>query len=523
MKPAPFFPMLLLVMLAAGISLYPVTAAPEADPATPASKETEAVPTASGLPSAEESPGSKAPPPVPTPDAPLLEEDAVRPTRPPEANSGGATTVFNDGKEAFALPLANISREARREFATGNSFFNNNWVIAPASAAARDGLGPFFNSRSCSACHVKDGRGRPPEEGEVMTGLLLRLSVPGTDAHGGPKPDPIYGGQLGVRVIEHPAGLKPEADVPVKWVESVHTFPDGETTALRRPEFGPIVWHYGEPSKDLMLGPRLAQPSYGGGLLEAVPEAVIRALADPDDANHDGISGRVNEVHDFDLGRKSLGRFGWKANQPSLRQQAADAFLNDIGLTSELHPEEAVTPAQATVLGPMPTGNDPDGGPEVSGKIFTRVVTYLRALAVPGRRQLDDPVVRKGEQLFTQANCTACHIPELKTGGDAELTELRNQTIRPYTDLLLHDMGSGLADGRPDFEATGSEWRTQPLWGIGLNKEVNGNEFFLHDGRARTLQEAILWHDGEAKASRTAFENMSREDRTALLRFLSSL
>ncbi|MES2706047.1 MAG: di-heme oxidoredictase family protein [Verrucomicrobiota bacterium] len=460
-------------------------------------------------------------PPASVPAA--AEEEPMRPSHPPEAYSGGRTTVFNDGKEAFALALANIGRETRRAFVTGNSFFNDNWMIAPASTAARDGLGPFFNARSCSSCHVKDGRGAPPREGEIMTGLLLRLSVPGTDGHGAPKPDPIYGGQLGVRVLEVPAGLKPEAEVTVKWVESTHVLPDGESVSLRRPEFTSIVWHYGEPAKDLLMGPRLAQPVYGSGLLEALPETTIRALADPDDANHDGISGKVNEVWDLAAGRTALGRFGWKANQPSLRQQAADAFVNDIGITSSLHPQDAVSPAQAAILGPLPNGNDPHGGPELSDFIFGRVETYLRSLAVPARRHLDDPVVRKGEKLFAQVNCAACHLPELKTGSDAALRELRDQTIRPYTDLLLHDMGPGLGDGRPDFLATGDEWRTQPLWGIGLNKVVNGNDFFLHDGRARTLQEAILWHGGEAQASREAFEKLSRDDRAALLAFLKSL
>lgn len=462
--------------------------------------------------------------PAAEPSAAVAEEtDGPVRKHPPEAYSGGTTTVFNDGKEAFAMNLAGLGREAKRAFATGNSFFNNNWTIAPASASARDGLGPFFNARSCSACHVKDGRGRPPEEGEIMTGLLLRLSVPGKDAQGGPVPDPTYGGQLGVRVIEVPTGLKPEADVPVKWIESTRTLPDGETVSLRRPEFGPITWHYGEPSKDLMIGPRLAQPVYGSGLLEAVSEATIRAFADPDDTNKDGISGRPNTVWDIALDRPNIGRFGWKANQPSLRQQAADAFVNDIGITSTIHPQEALMEPEAKILGALPNGTDPDGTPEVSDKIFSRVVTYLQSLAVPARRKLDDPVVRQGEKLFAQANCTACHIPEMKTGDTAELKELRNQTIRPYTDLLLHDMGPDLADHRPDYEATGDEWRTQPLWGIGLNKEVNGNEFFLHDGRARTLQEAILWHGGEAQASRTAFEALSREDRAALLAFLRSL
>lgn len=476
-----------------------------------------------------DSPATTAPAPAPAAEAPAGEsqeapaEEPMRRSHPPEAYSGGTTTVFNDGKEAFALPLANISREAKREFATGNSFFNNNWTIAPASASARDGLGPFFNARSCSSCHVKDGRGGPPAEGEIMTGLLLRLSVPGKDEHGGPKPDPIYGGQLGVRVQEVPGGLKPEAEVTVKWLESVHTFPDGETVSLRRPEFAPIVWHYGEPSKDLLIGPRLAQPVYGSGLLEAVSEATIRALADPDDLNHDGISGRVNIVWDLVLDKPNIGRFGWKANQPSLRQQAADAFVNDIGITSSLHPQDAVTPAEVAILGPLPNGNGADGSPELSDFIFGRVETYLRSLAVPARRHLEDPVVKQGEKLFAQVNCAACHSPEMKTGDEAVLKELRHQTIHAYTDLLIHDMGSGLADNRPDFEASGSEWRTQPLWGLGLNKEVNGNEFFLHDGRARSIQEAILWHDGEAQASRKAFENLSKPEREALLTFLKSL
>lgn len=497
--------------------------AAEPDPAAPPAVP----PTAENAP-ASEPPEASATPTDPAPAAgsktdALPPDDTPVRKHPPEAYSGGTSTVFNDGKEAFALPLANIGREAKRAFPTGNSFFNNNWTIAPASASARDGLGPFFNARSCSACHVKDGRGRPPGEGEIMTGLLLRLSVPGKDAQGGPVPDPIYGGQLGVRVIEVPTGLKPEADVPIKWVESTRTLPDGEVVKLRRPEFGPITWHYGEPSKALMIGPRLAQPVYGSGLLEAVSEATIRALADPDDANKDGISGRVNTVWDIALGKPGVGRFGWKANQPSLRQQAADAFVNDIGITSTIHPQEALMEPEAKILGALPNGSGPDGSPEVSDFIFSRVVTYLQALAPPARRQLDDAVARKGEKLFAQANCTACHIPEMKTGDTHELKELHNQTIRPYTDLLLHGMGPDLADNRPDYDAAGDEWRTQPLWGIGLNKEVNGNEFFLHDGRARTLQEAILWHGGEAEASRVAFESLSREDRAALLAFLKSL
>ena len=435
---------------------------------------------------------------------------------PPEAFSGGTTTVFNDGKDAYSLALANISRDTRRLFVVGNSFFNENWIIAPASAQARDGLGPLFHARSCSSCHTKDGRGSPPKEGETMTGLLLRLSVPGADPHGAPLPDPIYGGQLAVRALP---GSQPEARIPIKWIISTRTLPDGETVELRRPEFGPISWNYGPPAAGLLIGPRLAQPVYGSGLLEAIPEATLRSLTDPDDKKRDGISGRLNEVWSLEFQKTMPGRFGWTANQPTLRQQTADAFTGDIGITNRLHPEESLTAPQQPILGALPHG----GTPELSDHILDRVVTYVQSLAVPARRKLDDPVARRGEKLFAQVNCTACHLPELKTGSDHPLKELRDQTIRPYTNLLLHDMGEELSDHRPDFLATGSEWRTPPLWGIGLNKEVNGNTFFLHDGRARTLTEATVWHDGEAKPSREAFENLTKEERHALVAFLESL
>ncbi len=435
---------------------------------------------------------------------------------PPEAFSGGTTTVFNDGKDAYSLPLANISRETRRQFVVGNSFFNENWILAPASAQARDGLGPLFHARSCSSCHNKDGRGAPPNEGETMTGLLLRLSLPGQDEKGAPLPDPVYGGQLAVRAIP---GAKPEAEIPIRWIKSTRTLPDGETVALRRPAFDPITWHYGPPAAGLLIGPRLAQPVYGLGLLEAIPEATLRALTDPDDINQDGISGRLNEVWSLEFQKTMPGRFGWKANQPTLRQQTADAFLGDIGITTGLQPQEALTPAQWLLLGALPHG----GTPELSDRILDRVVVYTQTLAVPARRRLNDPVVRAGEKLFSQINCSACHLPELKTGNDHPIRELRDQTIHPYTDLLLHDMGEDLSDHRPDFLASGSEWRTPPLWGIGLNAQVNGNTFFLHDGRARSLTEAILWHDGESKASRGAFEKLTKEERHALVAFLESL
>ncbi|HEX2749884.1 MAG TPA: di-heme oxidoredictase family protein [Verrucomicrobiales bacterium] len=431
----------------------------------------------------------------------------------PAAFSGGAGTTFNAGKEAYSTPLTNLTRTHRREFVVGNSFFKDNWVSAPATAGNRDGLGPLFHARSCSSCHVQDGRGAPPVADEVMTGLLLRLSVPGSS---GPVPDSVYGNQIAVRALP---GTDPEADVRVRWGESEIALAGGETFKLRRPDIEIVRWYYGEPAAGIMISPRLAPPVFGGGLLEAVPESAIEALADPDDKDHDGISGRVNHIVDAKSGRKRAGRFGWKASVPSLRVQAAEAFAGDIGITTNEHPQENYTAAQAPKLGSQPDG----GKPEADALIMDRMESYLRGLGVPARRNPSDAAVQQGESVFRSLNCTACHVPELRTGGDYPMTELRDQTIRPYTDLLIHDMGADLADHRPDGEAGGTEWRTPPLWGLGLNATVNGNTFYLHDGRARTITEAILWHGGEASKSRDAFKRTAKESRAAVITFLESL
>lgn len=434
-----------------------------------------------------------------------------------ERLSGGATTVFNEGRSAFELPLANISRSNRRAHVVGNSFFNKNWVIAPASTAVRDGLGPVFHARSCSGCHTRDGRAAPPGPDELMTGLLFRLSIPGKGSHGEPVPDPVYGGQLGVRAIP---GAEPEGDVEITYTERAATFADGTPYSLREPAYElRTSGAYPAAHPDVMMGPRIAPPVMGLGLLEAVPETDLLARSDPQDADADGISGRPNYVWDSERGERRLGRIGWKAGQPDLRQQTASAFLGDIGITSPVRPEEDYTAAQAEALGSFPTG----GRPEIDEKLLGRVVTYLQTLAPPARRGVEEEMVVRGKELFLKAKCAVCHVPEMKTGPFPAVPELGHQVIRPYTDLLLHDMGEGLADGRPDFEATGNEWRTPPLWGIGLTEAVNGHTYFLHDGRARNLQEAILWHGGEAEASKEHFRTMPREDREAILGFLESL
>lgn len=345
--------------------------------------------------------------------------------------------------------------------------------------------------------------------------MLIRLSIPGMDVHGGPLGDPNYGRQFGGSGIP---GIPGEGDVTINYLDVVGYFDDGEKYVLRKPEYQFDNLSYGNLSSSILFSPRVAQQMPGLGLLEAVDEETLLSLADELDDNKDGISGRPNYVWDYVNNKVSLGRFGWKANQPSLKQQTAGAFLGDIGITSSLFPEENLSGSQ-TQYSSLPNG----GSPEVSDDLLNNVIYYSSTLAVPGRRNFKDPAVLKGKHLFTQINCSGCHTPKLKTGYFSSIPELSNQTIRPYTDLLLHDMGPGLADGRPDYLATGSEWRTPPLWGIGMIQTINNHTFFLHDGRARNLTEAILWHGGEAEKSKNAFKALSKSDREALIKFLESL
>lgn len=431
------------------------------------------------------------------------------------ARLGGDTTAFDRTRNAFSLSARNLTNLERRTFEVGDSFFNQNWVTAPASTDARDGLGPTFNAQSCSSCHTRDGRGRPPENAADPTrGLLLRLSRPGADPYGAPLPVPNYGSQLQDRAI----GLvPPEGSLGLTYYEIPGVYADGEPYTLLSPRYAIQNPAFGPLSNDLMLSPRVAPSVFGAGLLEAIPESVILALADPEDANGDGISGRPNMVWNWQQGTATLGRFGWKANQPTVEQQVAAAFLGDIGITSTLFPEENCPPIQ-TDCRSAPNG----GAPELPAERLRKITFYNRTLAVPAMRNLDDPQVVAGAKLFLSAGCAACHTPQHIT-GESDIPALSQQTIYPYTDLLLHDMGAGLADGRPDFLANGREWRTPPLWGIGLLQTVNGHTRLLHDGRARTVAEAILWHGGEGQQSRDNFIGLSQAERDALIAFINSL
>ncbi|WP_211886107.1 di-heme oxidoreductase family protein [Plastoroseomonas hellenica] len=451
---------------------------------------------------------------------------------PAERLPGGAATVLNAaGATAFSLPSATLPFERGFDFRVGDGVFRRLWVSAPASVTSSDGLGPLYNARGCQSCHLRDGRGRPPEAGEAASSLLIRLSIPPR----GPAEeallaaqrvpaigDPIYGLQLQTFGIQgHPA----EGQVVIDWTEEAVHLAGGEVARLRRPAFRIENPGYGPFAPGLMISPRIAPPMIGLGLLEAIPEAEILAGADPDDRDGDGVSGRAARVWSNAVGRMMLGRFGWKALAPTMADQVADAFAADMGLSTRLHRggfgecTEAQTACRAAI-----DGADPREGVEVTDRLFDLVVHYARNLAVPARgADADAAQARQGRALFRDAGCSACHRPGFTTGALPDRPEHSGQRIWPYSDLLLHDMGEGLADRRPEGAASGTEWRTPPLWGIGRTRAVSGHTQFLHDGRARTLLEAILWHGGEAQRARDAVAAMAPADRAALIAFLESL
>jgi len=455
---------------------------------------------------------------------------------PYEANSGGAGTFRGPvDRDAFSQPMANLSFADRAEFNIGNSVFRRLWVTAPSSTRASDGLGPLFNSRACQSCHFRDGRGHPPEANfpdDVAESMLMRLSrPPRTDAEAAllaegrvnSLPDPVYGGQLQDLAV---AGHTAEGRIRTEWEESVVTLAGGQTASLRAPTYSVADLGYGPLDPEVMMSVRVAPPMIGLGLLEAIPEDRILANADPDDADGDGVSGRPNRVWSTADRRLVLGRFGWKANEPTLAQQNAHAFAGDIGLSSPLargpwgECTEAQTACREAIHGDSPAE---EPGIEVPDTLMRPLLFYTRHLAVPARRGVEDPEVLTGRKHFYEIGCEACHVSRFVTDRAAPTEALSWELIWPYTDLLLHDMGEGLADGRPDGLAGGREWRTPPLWGIGLTETVVGHTYYLHDGRARNLTEAILWHGGEAQAARDAFAALPAEDRAALLAFLRSL
>lgn len=447
-----------------------------------------------------------------------------------EAKSGGAATVRARATvDAFSQPSGNMAFERQMDFNLGNGLFTKTWVPAPASTLASDGLGPLFNARACQDCHLKDGRGHVPNGPDDRVSMFLRLSVPGG---GGPaeisdwlatQAEPVYGGQLQDFAA---GGFDAEGRMQVSYAEVPVVLADGTVVALRAPGYTVSDLAYGPMDPQVMLSPRVAPQMIGLGLLEAIPATDILAGVDEGDVDGDGISGRASLVPSAVTATVMLGRFGLKAGAATVADQSAGAFLGDMGLSTVLHPEPwgDCTAVQADCRD-APTGQEAGlrDGLEVDGQSLDLVVFYARNLGVPERRDVDAPQVLRGKEVFHALNCVGCHKPKFVTARLADQPEQSFQLIWPFTDLLLHDMGEGLADQRPEGRATGTEWKTPPLWGIGLTGLVSGHTQFLHDGRARNLTEAILWHGGEAQAARDGFAALAHPDREALLAFLNSL
>lgn len=458
-------------------------------------------------------------------------EDFSRAERYEAKQGGAATSSYPVTADAFSHSSANLTFAEEENFKLGNALFQKLWVSSPSSTQASDGLGPLFNARACQNCHLKDGRGHPPEGATDATSMFLRLARPArTDEERQAVaelkvvnfPDDSYGGQLQDMAVP---GIAAEGRIVIAYTEEPVTLAGGEIVTLRKPRYSVADLGYGPLGSDTTLSPRIANPMIGMGLIEAIADVDILAHADPQDADGDGVSGRAARARDHRTGEMKLGRFGWKAQNASVRDQSSSAFAGDIGISTPDAPRHwgDCTKAQAQCR-EMPNGAQMRlGGTEAPDPVLDLVTFYSENLAVPARRAIDGPEVLKGKALFYGAGCIACHTPKYVTRRDTANKAQAFQLIWPYSDFLLHDLGGGLADGQQVGDATDREWRTPPLWGIGLTDEVNGHTFFLHDGRARNLTEAILWHGGEAEKARNAFASMLPTERRHLIRFLESL
>lgn len=410
-------------------------------------------------------------------------------------------------------------------FSVGRAVFKRLWVAAPSSTTSADGLGPLYNARSCLSCHERFGRGRPLKGDSTQSSIASDALVAKLFGAGGAEPHAIYGTQLQPRAVPSLAG---EGTLTVSYQNLPVTLADGTVMSLRKPTYAVEELAYGPLEPQTEVSPRLAPPLFGLGLIEAIPEAEIRKGADPLDADGDGISGRVSEVPMLGTNpaRLALGRFGWRASAASVREQSAIAALADIGLSSVIAPKPQgdCTAAQSLCLS-RPNGDGEAGRPnqrdqhELSTELLDLVTYFTEQIAVPPRRGKHEPVVIEGERIFAEIGCASCHRPSFIAAAGPHSGTM----IAPYSDFLLHDMGDGLADRRVSGEVGSREWRTQPLWGVGPSARVGREMALLHDGRARSFEEAILWHGGEGQSARSRFEQLSADARAALVAFLRSL
>lgn len=425
------------------------------------------------------------------------------------AQTAADTTVVRESRDAYEQAFPALPEQERPRFLNGQGVFSRSWVVAPSLDTAFDGLGPLHSRLACVSCHPRNGRGLAPERPtQRLRSMLLRLSVPGQDAHGGPLPHPVYGDQLNEEAIP---GVPPEGRASLQWEESEFRLQDGTRIALRRPRISLSALAYG-PADALQISPRAGPMVAGLGLLEAVPEATLQALINAD--KPDGVRGRLNRVYDPMSGEMRTGRFGYKATAASLYAQSVKAMQGDLGISSAVYPEQNCSPAQRACREAVSGGS-----PEISDEQLQALDFYLQHLAVPPRRDTESPQVREGERLFAQIGCAVCHRSTLPLSADFPYA----QEIAPYTDLLLHDLGEGLADGGSEYLAGPADWRTSPLWGLGLSAAIAGDTQYLHDGRARSLNEAIVWHEGEARTARDRFAALTAQERDALIAFLHSL
>lgn len=433
-----------------------------------------------------------------------------------EALTGGAGTVNRVGKNAFSHHLTNLSFEDRQNFLIGNGFFRKLWVAAPSSTVSSDGLGPLYNARACQSCHIKDGKGHLPLKEKplslvIKTGKYENLNL---------IPDSIYGKQFQFFAIP---GLEAEVFgniIKQKINKKILEYNDYQFNKIK---FKVSKYSYGHFSNDNTLSMRISPQVYGTGLLEAIVESDILEKHDPNDLNKDGISGIGRMVLD-ENGERKVGRFGLRASTPNLFVQSGVAFTNDMGI-SNLIAQKAYgdcTNNQADCF-KFPTGIGEKEQNETSKEVLDSIVFYLSSLSPPKRRNVNDKEVLEGKKIFYEAKCTSCHTPKYVTSKNAKFDFLKFQLIWPYTDLLLHDMGEGLADKDLNGNISNLEWKTPPLWGIGLQKEVNPRTTFLHDGRAETILDAILLHGGEAKKSIEYLIENHSNNLDKLVKFVESL
>jgi len=424
----------------------------------------------------------------------------------PQATLGRAS--FPDSHDPQAYEPLDARAQAR--FDLGHAVLNTQWVPAGTSGAGRrDGLGPFFNADSCDECHNEGARGRGPlRDGPPPPSIVVKLLSRRASSKGEPTGDPVYGHVLNTAALE---GLRPEGTVIVRYRVLHGRYPDGEPFELRAPHYELRNLRYGPLDGQTIVQPRIAPQLFGIGLLEAVPQS---AIVEP--AARGSASAAVT-WHRFQ-GRLRPGRFDWQNTAVSVRDQTTQAFAREMGLTSWDQPHDDCTRAEKDCLA-QPNG----GSPEVSSELLDAVVFFESELAVPTSPRRAGPEAAAGPALFEALGCADCHRPALPVMLRGRGGAPRSGFIAPYTDLRLHDLGADLADALVSGAAVPSRWRTAPLWGLGYRLAHERFPTFLHDGRARTVEEAILWHGGEAGLTREKFAHLSRAERQALLDWLASL